>query len=184
MTVFPAVCVGKIYNFWSKRANLLSRMLSKKMPIAMTTAMPNRFNRWRPHTGDRSCRSKRIKRAQLSLAIDRNVAQISDGTAPNAGNTGGRCAHSGLPNAGVGHPRRAMAQGPAAQRPARARQVNLAARRSQIHERKWCPWPNSNGHVSRQTILSRSRLPFRHRGTSTWTWGCLSDSSPDAQVSP
>jgi len=30
--------------------------------------------------------------------------------------------------------------------------------------RIWCPWPDSNGHIFRQTILSRSRLPFRHRG--------------------
>ena len=28
----------------------------------------------------------------------------------------------------------------------------------------WCPWSDSNGHSFQNSILSRARLPFRHRG--------------------
>ena len=28
----------------------------------------------------------------------------------------------------------------------------------------WCPWSDSNGHSLQNSILSRARLPFRHRG--------------------
>ncbi len=33
----------------------------------------------------------------------------------------------------------------------------------------WCPWPESNQHSLRNSILSRARLPVPPQGHSRWT---------------
>ncbi len=41
----------------------------------------------------------------------------------------------------------------------------IATGRVPSFDREWCPWPDSNQHGFLHPILSRTRLPFHHRGT-------------------
>ena len=34
---------------------------------------------------------------------------------------------------------------------------------------RWCPWPDSNQHSLRNSILSRARLPISPQGPADWT---------------